>query len=145
MVIINEHGEIIDIKNKHFPEITSHGYPRDKARDIILKSLSELINYAVYHDVKYFVFEKLDNIKRRTSNRNANRKITRFPYKTLLTHAKTMVKKRGGLSAIISPAYTSIDAIPLARRLGLDIHTTSAYLLALRYLNIRMSTNAYEK
>ncbi len=71
MVIINEHGKILDVKNKHFPEITQHGYPKDKAKDTILKSLSELIDYAVYHNVRYFVFEKLTNIERKkTKNKN---------------------------------------------------------------------------
>jgi len=137
MVIINEHGEMVDIKNKHFPEITQHGYSTNKTRDAVLKALSELIDYAAHHNVRYFTFEKLGNIKRKkTRNKNANRKISRFPYRTLLTHAKIMVKKRNGVFATVSPAYTSIDAIPLSRKLGLDIHTTSAYLLALRYLNL---------
>ena len=135
MVIIDENGEIIDIKNRYFPEITSHGYPKDKARDTVLKALSMLIDYAVHHNVRYFVFEKLDNIKaKKTRSKNVNRKITLFPYRTLLIHAKTMVKKRNGVFAMVSPAYASIDAAPLAKKLGLDIHTTSAYLLALRYL-----------
>ena len=123
-----------------------HGYSESKARDKILKSLSESINYAIYHNVKYFVFEKLNNIKaKKTRNKNANRKISRFPYRTLLIHTKTMVKKRGGVFATISPAYTSIDAIPLSKKLGLDIHTASAYLLAMRHLNLQNSINTYEK
>ena len=146
MVIINEHGEILDVKNRHFPEITQPGFPKDKARDIILKALSELIDYAVYHNVRYFVFEKLANVKRKkTIDKNANRKIARFSYRILLNHAKTMVKKRRGIFVQVNPAYASIDAIPLSKRLGLDVHTTSAYLLALRYLNLRILTNAYEK
>ena len=146
MVIINESGEALDIKNKHFPEVTQHGYPKNKAEDIILKSLSWLVDYAVYHSVKYFVFEKLNNIKhRKTRSRNANRKISRFSYRELLTHAEIMVKKRGGRFITINPAYASIDALPLSKRLGLDIHTASAYLLAIRYLNPRTPINTYEK
>jgi len=137
MVIINSSGEILDVKNKHFPEITSHGYLKDKARDPIFKALNELIDYAVNHDVRYFVFERLNNIKaEKTRSRSTNRKITQFSYRTLLTHAKVMVKKRNGVFTVVSPAYASIDAIPLSKKLGLDVHTTSAYLLALRYLNL---------
>lgn len=142
MVITNENGEIIDIKNKHFPEITQHGYSKNKARDTILKSLNELINYAVHHNVKCFVFEELDNIKaRKTRSRNANRKISRLPYRILLTYAKTTVKKRNGTFTTVPPAYASIDAIPLSKKLGLDIHTASAYLLAFRHLE---STKIYQ-
>ncbi len=140
MVIINENGEILDIKNKHFPEITQPSYSKDKARDIILKSLSELIDYAVHHNVRYFVFENLNNIKcGKTGNKNANRKIARFPYRILVKHARIMVKKRNGNFATVSPAYTSIDAIPLSRKLGLDVHTTAAYILAFRYLSLHKS------
>ena len=92
MFIINERGEVLDVRNKYFPEVTQHGYSKDKAKDAVLKSLSELIDYAVYHNVRYFVFERLDNIRRRkTKDKNANRKIARFPYRALLRHAKTMV------------------------------------------------------
>ena len=142
MVIVNGKGEIIDVRNKHFPEITQHGFSKNKARDIILKALSELIDYAVYHNVGYFVFEKIDNVKsKKTRSKNVNRKISRFSYRTLLTHAETMVKKRGGVFITTSPAYTSVDAIPLSKKLGLDIHTTSAYLLVIRHLK---STNTHQ-
>ena len=61
----------------------------------------------------YFVFEKLDNIKaKKIRNKNVNRKMSRFSYRTLLTHAETMVKKRGGIFITTSPAYTSVDATP---------------------------------
>jgi len=146
MVIIDEGGEILDIKNKHFPEVTQHGYLKSKAKDIILKSLSWLVDYATYHSVKYFVFEKLNEIKhRKTGSRNANRKISRFSHRELLTHAEIMVRNRGGRFITINPAYASIDALPLSKRFGLDIHTASAYLLAIRYLNLRTPINTYEK
>jgi len=135
MAIINERGEIVDVKNERFPEITQPGYSKGKGRDAVLKALTELIDYAVHHNVRYFVFEKLSIERKKTGNKNTNRKVARFPYRILLRHAKTMVKKRNGVFATISPAYASVDAIPLARKFGLDVHTASAYLLALRYLN----------
>ncbi len=95
MVIINDSGELLDVKVKHFPEVTQHGFPKEKARDIRLKALSELIDYACYHNVEYFVFERLGKRKKKkTSNRNVNRKLSKFPKKQLLTHAKVMVMKR---------------------------------------------------
>ena len=101
-----------------------------------LKALSELIDYACRHSVKYFVFEKIKAVRRRKSSKKANRKASRFAYRELLQHAEVMVRKRGGVFVQVSPAYTSIDAKPLSTKLGLDVHATSAYLLALRYLKI---------
>ena len=49
---------------------------------------------------------------------------------------RVLVPRYGGRLHFVNPAYTSVDAIPLAKKLGLDIHTTSAYLLAFRYLNL---------
>ena len=133
MVIINEAGDIIDIRNEHFHDLIQHGYPKNKAREIRLSALSKLIDYAVNHNVKYFIFEKITNIKP-DKNRKANRRIGKFAYRQLLQHAEIMVKKRDGAFKTISPAYTSIDAVPLARKFGLDRHTASAYLMAIRGL-----------
>lgn len=135
MVIVDADGNIRDVKTKHFPEVTLAGFSKSKARDLRLKALSELIDYACHHNVKYFVFEKIRKISRRKmKTRSASRKVSRFAYAELLEHAKVMVEKRGGVFVQVSPAYTSVDAIPLSRKLGLDIHAASAYLLAIRCL-----------
>ncbi|RLE80786.1 MAG: hypothetical protein DRJ51_05170 [Thermoprotei archaeon] len=135
MVIINSSGELLDFKVKHFPEVTQHGFPKERAKDIRLKALSELIDYACYHNVEYFVFEKLGRRRRKkTSNRNINRKLSKFPKKQLLTHAKVMVAKRGKKFCEENPAFSSQDAELIAKKLRLDTHTTSAYILAYRYL-----------
>lgn len=44
-----------------------------------------------------------------------------------------LVTRYGGRLHPVNPACTSIDAIPLSKKLGLDIHATSAYLLAVRF------------
>ena len=141
MAIINSNGELLDFKVKHFPEVIQHGFPKEKAKDIRLKALSELIDYACYHDVEYFVFEKLGKIKRKkTSNKNINRKLSKFSKKQLLTHAKVMVAKRGKKFCEVNPAFSSQDAELIARKLRLDTHTVSAYILAYRALK---SINVY--
>jgi len=142
MVIINSSGELLDFKVKHFPEVAQHGFLKERAKDIRLKALSELIDYACYHDVEYFVFEKLGRMRRKkTSNRNINRKLSKFPKKQFLTHAKVMVTKRGKKFCEVNPAFSSQDAELIARKLRLDTHTTSAYILAYRYSK---SINAYQ-
>ncbi len=142
MVIVDSDGRLRDVRNEHFHEVVLAGFSGNKARDLRLKALSRLIDYACHHNVKYFVFEKIGNIpKRKMRSKRASRKVSKFAYNELLNHAKVMIKKRGGIFVQASPAYTSIDAMPLARRLGLDIHSTSAYLLAIRALKSKSINN----
>lgn len=86
MVILNQDGKIIDVKNEHFHEIVSHGFPKNKAKNIRLKSLVKLLDYAYYHNVGIVLFEDLEGIKRRKfiKSRRGNRKISKLAKKELL-------------------------------------------------------------
>ena len=134
MVIVDTNGEIRDIKNEHFHEVTSHGFPRNKAKAIRQEALSRLVKYAREHGVRYFIVEKLEKPKTKTRSKKTNRKISRFTLREYLNQMEILVKKVDGKLIKVNPAFTSIDAIPLARKLGLDRHTASAYLIALRGL-----------
>jgi len=134
MVIVDREGNILDIKNKHFHEVTSPGFSKKKAEDIRRKALAELVEYAYRHGVTDYVAEKLAKPRSKTHSKTANRKITRFALRQYINHLKTVIPRCNGKLHLVNPAYSSIDAIPLARKLGLDIHTASAYLLAIRYL-----------
>ena len=115
-------------------EVTSHGFPKEKARGLRLKGLVELVDYAWHHGVTDYVVEKLSKPKKKTGSKSGNRKISRFAVREYLTHLKVLIPRYGGKLHLVNPAYASVDAIPLSRRLGLDVHTTSAYLLAIRAL-----------
>jgi len=141
MVIFDENGEIRDIKSEHFPEITSHGFRKNKARTIRQEALARLVKYAREHGVKYFVVERLEKPRTITKNKIANRKISRLALKEYLSQMEILVRKVGGRLIRVDPAYTSIDAVPLARKLGLDRHTVSAYLIAIRGLLLLKSQN----
>ncbi len=138
MVIVDKHGIIRDVRTEWFPEVTSHGFPRSKAHTMRLQSLTRLLHYSYRHGARIVLFEDLDRIKRRkyTKNRTANRKITRFPKKRLLEHAIIMALKYGFKIYLVNPAYTSKLGEKLRRKLGLDRHTASAYILALKYLGV---------
>ena len=63
-VIIDNGGKIVDIYNKYFHEVTSHGYPKGKAKKVRLKSLFDVIDFAVRrYSIGFIVFENLFNIK----------------------------------------------------------------------------------
>jgi len=141
MIIVDREEKIRDVKVKHFPEVTSHGFPRNKAKDIRLKALAELLDYAYYHDVGVVLFEDLERIKRRkgrttkTKSKKANRKISKFAKRELLHYGVTMALKRGFKVYLVNPANTSNIAKQICKKLGLDVHCTSAYVLAQKFVN----------
>ena len=136
VVIIDRYGRIKDIKTEWFPEVTSHGYPRSKARSKRLEALAKLLRYAFHHNVSTVVLENLLVIKKRryTRSRRANRKITRFTKKELLWHGVVMSMKYGFKILLVDPKGTtnSREHDKAKRRHGLDRHTSSAYIIALR-------------
>ena len=140
MVIVDEYGMVRDIKTEWFPEVTSHGYPRRKAKAKRLEALSKLLKYAYHHTVGIVVFENLLAIKKRryTRSRIANRKITRFAKKQLLQYGIVMAMKYGFKVLLINPKGTtsSKEHDEVMRKYGLDKHTASAYLIALKGLNL---------
>ena len=105
-----------------------------------LQALGKLLRYAYYCGVNIVLFEDLDRIKKRkfNSSRNGNRKITRFPKKKLLEHGVVTAWKYGYKVYLVNPSYTSKLAEKLKNSFYLDIHTTSAYTLTLRFLNPEM-------
>ncbi len=138
MVILDRRGIIRETRTEWYSEVTSHGYPKNKAHTKRLQALGRLLKYAYHHGVGIVIFEDLDRIKRKkvkNRDKNANRKITRFPKRKLLQHAITMALKYGFKVYLVNPSYTSKLAEKYKYRLGLDKHTTSAYMLALKYLS----------
>ena len=124
MVIVDPHGRIRDVRNIHFPEVVN--YSEDKSRVIRQEALSKLVEYAVSHGVKYFVIEDLS---RPNSIRGKVRKWSINEYQQQI---EMLTKKIDGVLIKVNPAYTSIDAIGIALSRRIDIHTASAYLIALR-------------
>jgi len=118
MVIVDWNGRIRDVKVKHFPEVISHGFPKSKAKDIRLKALSELLDYAYYHGVGIILFEDLNRIKKRmfTKSRKANRKISKFAKRELLHYGVSMALKRGFNVYFVNPANTSKIAKRIRKR-----------------------------
>ncbi len=136
MVIVDKYGRIRDIKTEWFSEVTSHGFSRGKARARRLEALSKLLRYAYNHNVGVAVFENLPVIKNRkyTRSKRANRKIARFAKRELLRHGIVMAIKHGFKVLLANPKGTtnSEEHSKVMKKYGLDRHTASAYLIALR-------------
>jgi IS605 OrfB family transposase len=138
LVIVDEYGRIVDARTAWFPEATSHGFPRDKAKALRLSALAMLLEYCYRHGVNIVVFENLLSVKRKrfTGNKTANRKIARFAKKQLTQYGIVMALKYGFRVLLVDPKGTtsSEEHGELVKRYGLDRHVASAYLIALRGL-----------
>ncbi|OYT52048.1 MAG: hypothetical protein B6U76_10295 [Desulfurococcales archaeon ex4484_217_2] len=133
MVIIDQKGIIRDIKNEHFPEVTSHGFPRNKAKATRRESVAKLVKYAREHGVKYYVIEDLSKPKPK-GTRTAKKKIYRMALREFIQQMEVLVPKVDGVLIKVNPAYSSVSARIIAEDLGLDVHTASAYIIAKRGL-----------
>ncbi len=139
LVIVSPTGELLDHKTWWFPEVTSHGYPRNARRTKQSQILSEIMDYCYHHGCRVVVFEDPDAIKTRrfTNNSTANRKIARWT-KREASQIFILKALRYGLEPVfVNPSYTSKLAELIAKDMGLDRHTCSAYILALEYLGLK--------
>lgn len=140
MVIIDSTAKIITMNTTWFPEVTQHGFHRDKARDARLKRLKELLSYARRIGVDYVAFENLFVVKKRSKvwSPSGNRKITRFAKKQLLQHGLLMTLKLGLTPILVNPKGTthSKEHERIMQKKGLDKHMASAYIIAYKGLEV---------
>jgi len=136
VVVLDKNGEIVATKTFWFPEVTSPGYPRNKARHRRLEKLSEALKWCRRIGVDYVAFEDLTKIKKRrfTNNPNSNRKISRFAKRELLRHGVVKALRLGFTVILVDPRGTSSSTThrQIMKEKGLDRHTTSAYIVAYR-------------
>lgn len=148
MIILDEDGIIRDVKVEHFPRVNSPGFPKGKARDLRLKALSQLLDYAYYHGVGTVFFEDLERIKRKNGKtvnlKRGNRKASNFAKKELLKYGIVMALKRGFRVFLVNPSGSSKLGRELSRGLGLDVHSSSAFVIGLWGLN-SLKTHEYSQ
>ncbi|NJE09003.1 transposase [Thermococcus sp. M39] len=140
MVILDGNGIIRDVKIGHFPGANSPGFPKKNARDLRLKTLARLLDYARHHGVGVVFFEDLERIKQRngktSKSKKGNRKASNFAKKELLGHGVIMALKRGFEVFLVNPSGSSKLGKELSVGLGLDVHSTSAFVIGWWGLNI---------
>jgi len=144
LAIVDEDGELIDHKTFWFSEASRKGFSRHSAWSIIGMRIHEMLNYAYHHGVRALFLEnpgvlgrlKLVWIKNGDRGReNYNHKVSIF--------RSTIIEKialKAPLYSIevkyVNPRGTtnSTEHDETMRKHGLDRHTASAYLIALRGL-----------
>ncbi|MEM0341338.1 MAG: hypothetical protein QW387_01175 [Desulfurococcus sp.] len=116
-------------------------------RYLRLNALSQALKYVARIGADYVAFENLYGVKskRFTGNPTANRKISGFAKKQMLTHGVIKALRQGLSVILVDPRGTtnSEEHSEVMRRYGLDRHTASAYLIALRGLS-KVYTNQHK-
>ena len=140
VVVINKDSSIVTTKTWWYSEVVSHGFPKGKAEALRLNALSESLNFLSRVGVDYVVFEDLFLVKRRkfTRSKSGNRKVSRFAKKQLLIHGVIKALRLGFNVVLVNPKGTtnSEGHDKIMREKGFDRHTASAYLIALKGLEM---------
>jgi hypothetical protein len=146
LAIINENGELIDHRTFWFSEVTARGFPRYKAWSIIGMRIHEMLNYAYNNGVETLFLENPDVLGRLRLMwvRSGDRKHENYNHKVTIFRSSIIEKiaMKAPLYSIkvsyVNPKGTtnSTKHDELMKKHGLDRHTTSAYLIALRGLGI---------
>jgi hypothetical protein len=144
LAIVDESGELIDHRTFWFSEVTARGFPKHKAWSIIGMRIHELLNYAYNNGVKVLFLENPEVLSRLRLVwiMNGDRKHENYNYKVSVFRSSIIEKiaMKAPLYSIkvgyISPRGTtnSEEHDELMKKYGLDRHTASAYLTALRGL-----------
>jgi hypothetical protein len=144
LAIVDRNGKLIDHKTFWFSETIARGFPKDKARIIISSKIHEMLDYAYNNGVKTLFLENPEVLGRLKLMwiRNGNRKHENYNYKVSVFRSSIIEKitMKAPLYSIrvgyVNPRGTtnSVEHDELMRKHGLDRHTASAYLIALKGL-----------
>jgi len=144
LAIIDEKGNLRDYKTFWFSEAVARGFSRRSARSTIGAKIHEMLSYVYHHNVKTLFLEnpgvlgKLKLLWVRSGDRgheNYNYKVSVFRSSVI-----EMIALKAPLYSInvkyVDPKGTtnSEEHDEAMKRYGLDRHTASAYLVALRGL-----------
>jgi len=140
VVVVNKEGKVITTKTWWYSEVVSHGFPKGKAMALRLNALSQALSFLSRVGVDYVALEDLFLVKRRkfTRSKSGNRKVSRFAKKQLLVHGVIKALRLGFNVILVNPKGTtnSEEHEKVMMEKGFDRHTASAYLIALRGLEV---------
>ncbi len=142
LVVINRDGDIVWKYTARFPQVTSRGYPRKRVWSIIGEAIHRVLENAYSHGASVIAVEnpRVIGYLRYYWIRNGERKNKNYNYKVAIFRNNIIERIMWktplyGLQAIpVSPRGTTHPETHeyVMRRYGLDKHTASAYLIALK-------------
>jgi hypothetical protein len=144
LAIVDERGDLRDYKTFWFSETSRKGFSRHSAWSIIGMRIHELLNYAYHHGVKTLFLENPEvlGMLRLLWIRSGDRGHGNYNYKVSVFRSSIIerVALKAPLYSIevkyVNPRGTtnSTEHDELMKKYGLDRHTASAHLTALRGL-----------
>ncbi len=138
VVVIDRSGDIVALKTLWFSDVVSHGFPKEKARQVRLNALRDALMWCRRIGVDYIALEDLTEVRARrfTNNPSANRRISRFAKRQLLWHCIVKALRLGLTVVLVNPGGTtsSLTRRQVMTERGLDRHMASAYMIAYRGL-----------
>jgi hypothetical protein len=150
LAIVDENGGLRDYKTFWFSETIARGFPKDKAWIIISSRIHEMLDYAYNNGVKTLFLEDPEVLGRLRLMwvRNGNRKHENYNYKVSVFRSSIIerIALKAPLYSIkvsyVNPKGTtnSEEHNELMKKYGLDRHTASAYLIAMRGLGLMLSS-----
>ncbi len=148
LAILSPEGRVIDHKTYWFREVTARGYPRGRAWSVIGMRVHKMLQYVYHHGVKTLFLEDPKVLGRlklvwirsgRRLHENYNWKVATFRSRIV-----EMIARKASLYGIniafIDPkgTTTSPENRELQKNLGIDGHTASALLMAMKGLGIKV-------
>ena len=142
LAIVDGDGKLRDVKTFWFTEVTARGHPRGRAWSIIGMKVHELLKYAYHHGVSSIALESPEVIgwlrlawvkNGKRLHRSYNWKVSTF--RNRIIEMIAMKAPIYGLRvSYVNPEGTthSREHDDIMRKYGLDRHTASAYIIALK-------------
>ncbi len=137
-------GKLRDYKTFWFREVKSRNMPKRRVWSLIGERVHEMLKYAYHHGVSKIYLEDLSVLGKlkllwikngERTNENYN-----YAVQTFRNRVIEMIRMKAPLyglkASYINPANTSKIGEKLMRKLGVDRHTASAYVIALRGLKL---------
>ncbi len=144
LAIVSRQGILLDTHTIRFPELKVQGLDYNRRICIIMNAIHRILDYAINHGCTLIVLENpriLGNLKwvwiKNGKRKNSvwNRRVSLFT-SSIIERIAWHAPQYGLKIYYTSPAYTSKLAEIIAKDIGLDKHTASAYIIALRYLGL---------
>ncbi len=144
LAIASRQGILLDTYTVRFPELKVQELDYDGRTSIMMNAIHKMLDYAVNHGCSVIVLENpralgymrwvwIKSGKRKNSI--WNRRVSLFTT-SIIERISWHAPQYGLKTYYANPAYTSKLAELISKDIGLDRHTTSAYILALEYLGL---------
>jgi hypothetical protein len=144
LAIVGEDGSLRDLQTFWFREVVARGTTRKRSRSIIGERVHEMLEYAYHHGIKVLFLEKPDVLGKLKLLwiKSKDRRHENYNYKVSVFRSSVIE-----MAALKAPLYSievkyvgpkgttnSREHDEAVKRYGLDRHTASAYLIALKGL-----------